>query len=138
MSVKPVAIHIDTSDEALKDTWISKLTEEITNVRRYVIEDYTARTRGYCKIKNDAGMIVKTITENGESVKKSKLLAHLLHGAESLILQYMISFLGDNVVLLQHDGVTCPNPVDTDELSDYIAEKTGYRVQFDIELGFVE
>ncbi|HFP9384076.1 TPA: hypothetical protein ACHOY5_002664 [Raoultella planticola] len=23
--------------------------------------------------------------------------------------------------------------VDTDELSDYIAEKTGYRVQFDIE-----
>ncbi|QPG07649.1 hypothetical protein IUJ34_04275 [Klebsiella pneumoniae subsp. pneumoniae] len=78
-------------------------------------------------------MIVKTITENGESVKKSKLLAHLLHGAESLILQHMISFLGDNVVLLQHDGVTCPNPVDTDELSDYIAEKTGYRVQFDIE-----
>ncbi|HCA7800917.1 hypothetical protein [Enterobacter hormaechei] len=127
-------LDIDTSDEALKDTWISKLTEEITNVRRYVIEDYTARTRGYCKIKNDAGMIVKTITENGESVKKSKLLAHLLHGAESLILQYMISFLGDNVVLLQHDGVTCPNPVDTDELSDYIAEKTGYRVQFDIEL----
>ena len=126
-------LDIDTSDEALKDTWISKLTEEITNVRRYVIEDYTARTRGYCKIKNDAGMIVKTITENGESVKKSKLLAHLLHGAESLILQYMISFLGDNVVLLQHDGVTCPNPVDTDELSDYIAEKTGYRVQFDIE-----
>ncbi|HBV9246338.1 hypothetical protein FMK70_02295 [Klebsiella michiganensis] len=35
--------------------------------------------------------------------------------------------------MLQHDGVTCPNPVDTDELSDYIAEKTGYRVQFDIE-----
>ncbi|NIH44331.1 hypothetical protein A9Z41_11720 [Enterobacter cloacae] len=35
--------------------------------------------------------------------------------------------------MLQHDGVTCPNPVDTDELSDYIAEKTGYRVQFNIE-----
>lgn len=126
-------LGIDTSKVTIKDTWISKLAQEITHVRRYVIEDYTARTRGSCKIKNDAGMIVNTRTENGECVKESKLLAHLLHGAESLILQHIISFLGDNVVLLQHDGVTCPNPVDTDELSDYIAEKTGYRVQFDIE-----
>ena len=72
-------------------------------------------------------LIPEQKTEN--ALRSQKLLAHLLHGAGITdTSNHIISFLGDNVVLFQHDGVTCPNPVDTDELSDYIAEKTGYRV----------
>ncbi|MDV7021551.1 hypothetical protein R4P48_02505 [Atlantibacter subterranea] len=127
-------LDIKTETAYLNRTWISKLASEINKARNHVIQDYEMKTKGHFKIMNDAGMAVRTKTDKEKSVKKSTLLAHILHGAESLILQHMIGFLGENIVLLQHDGVTCQTPVNTDKLSDYIKEKTGYRIQFEMEL----
>lgn len=126
-------LNLKRDEIDIKGSWIDKLAKEITRVTKSVVAYYTDKTPGHFKIRNDAGMMKKTKCENEKCVAKSKLLAHILHGAESFILQHMISYLGGNVVLLQHDGVTCKEPVDTDALSEHIAKMTGYRVQFDIE-----
>ena len=126
-------LNIQTEVAYLNKTWISKLASELCKARNHVIQDYEMKTKGHFKIMNDAGMMIRTKTDKEKSVKKSTLLAHILHGAESLILQHMISFLGENIVLLQHDGVTCQTPVNIDKLSEYIKEKTGYRIQFEME-----
>lgn len=125
-------LGINRVDTDIPGCWIDKLAKEVVRVRTLVINDYSNRTTGHFKITNEAGMTALTKCVNDKCVKKTALLAHILHGAESLILQHMIGYLGDNIVLLQHDGVTCRKPVDTDELSNYIAEKTGYLVKFDI------
>lgn len=114
-------------------SWIAKLAKEIVTVSKHVVNDYITQTPRHFKIKNEAGMKKETKTDKDKNVKRSKLLAFILHGAESLILQHMIYFLGDNVVLLQHDGVTCRKPVNVVALSNHIAEKTGYQVQFDVD-----
>lgn len=126
-------INFKYNEVDISGSWIDGLAKEIRNVRDAIISYYTSRTKGHFKIKNDSGMVIKTKTEELSSVKKSTLLAHILHGAESWILQNMIRYLGKNIVLLQHDGVTCREPVDTEALTHYIAEKTGYHVRFDIE-----
>lgn len=126
-------LNLKRDEIDIKGSWIDKLAKEITRATKSVVAYYTDKTPGHFKIKNDAGMTKATKCENEKCVAKSKLLAHILHGAESLILQYMIRYLGENIVLLQHDGVTCKEPVDTDALSEHIAKMTGYRVQFDIE-----
>lgn len=50
-------------------------------------------------------MVIETKTEEMENIKKATLLAHILPGAKSWILQNMIRYLRDNIVLLQHDGM---------------------------------
>jgi len=126
-------INLKHTELSLLGSWIDGLSKEIRRVRDSIIYDYISKTRGHFKIRNDAGMVIKTKTEEMKNVKKSTLLAHILHGAESWILQNMIRYLGNNIVLLQHDGVTCVKPVDTDALADYIEQKTKYCVKFDIK-----
>lgn len=126
-------INVKSNELNLSGSWIDGLSKEIRCVRDSIISDYTSKTKGHFKIRNDAGMVINTKSEEMKSIKKSTLLAHILHGAESWILQNMIRYLGNNIVLLQHDGVTCFNPVDTEALADYIEKKTKYRVRFDIE-----
>ena len=126
-------INLKYNEIDISGSWIDGLAKEIRKVSTSIISDYTSRTKGCFKIENDANMIIKTKTEKLSSVKKSTLLAHILHGAESWILQNMIRYLGSNIVLLQHDGVTCKAPVNTEQLSKYIYDKTDYQVQFDIE-----
>ncbi|GKV85600.1 hypothetical protein PEC301296_19120 [Pectobacterium carotovorum subsp. carotovorum] len=126
-------LNLKCAEVDIKGSWIDGLAKEIARVTKRVVDDYTDKTPRHFKIKNDAGMWKATKCENETCVKKSKLLAHILHGAESFILQHMIRFLGDNIVLLQHDGVTCLEPADTEALSEYIVEKTGYQVKFDME-----
>lgn len=126
-------LNLKRGEIDISGSWIDKLAKEVARVSKCVVNDYMARTPGNFKIKNEAGMTKATRIDNGSNVKMSKLLAFILHGAESLILQHMIRFMGDNIVLLQHDGVTCIEPVDIDALSEYIGEKTGYHVKFDME-----
>lgn len=126
-------LNLKRDEVDVKGNWIDNLAKEITKVTKSVVADYTDRTPGDFKIRNDVGMKKATKLENEKCVSKSKLLAHILHGAESFVLEHMIRFLGDNIVLLQHDGVTCKKPVDTEALSDHIATMTGYQVRFDIE-----
>lgn len=126
-------INIKSSKLNLSGSWIDGLAKEIRAVSDSIIYDYISKTKGHFKIRNDAGMVIKTKSEEMKSIKKSTLLAHILHGAESWILQNMIRYLGNNIVLLQHDGVTCFKPVDTEALTNYIEQKTKYRVRFDVE-----
>ncbi|MCW2475929.1 hypothetical protein [Candidatus Symbiopectobacterium sp. NZEC151] len=126
-------LDITYDSNAIKGSFIHKLCKEINSVRDNVINDYKNRTKGHFKILNDAGLIMKTKVEEFKNVKRSKLLAHILQGAESLILQHMIRFMGDSIVLLQHDGVTCKNIVNADELRKYIYANTGYDLSFDVE-----
>lgn len=126
-------INLKSSKLYISGSWIDCLSKEIRSVRDAIISDYISKTKGHFKIENDAGMVIKTKTKAMSNVKKATLLAHILHGAESWILQNMISYLGNNIVLLQHDGVTCLEPVDTGLLANYIEQQTKYRIKFDID-----
>ncbi|MDK4747091.1 hypothetical protein QOY93_17295 [Leclercia adecarboxylata] len=126
-------INLKSSKLYISGSWIDCLSKEIRSVRDAIISDYISKTKGHFKIENDAGMVIKTKTKAMSNVKKATLLAHILHGAESWILQNMISYLGNNIVLLQHDGVTCLEPVDIGLLANYIEQQTKYRIKFDID-----
>ena len=63
-----------------------------------------------------------------------KILAHLLQGVESKILEIVRIELGNNILLLQHDGFTCAEPVDARSLETMVLNDIGYSIEFSEEL----
>lgn len=66
-----------------------------------------------------------------------KKLAHILHGAEALILKEAVAFVEQqrpgNVLLLQHDGFSVRGQLDLDALNAHVHHVTGFDVLFEGE-----
>lgn len=60
--------------------------------------------------------------------KQSKVLAHLLQGMESKILNIVGEMYSDHIVLLQHDGWVTKSPIDRKMTENRIFEETGIKV----------
>ena len=102
------------------------LRDDISNARRAIL---TAAKASSCKpgfIVNDAGRQLKIVGST-----PSEQLAHIVQGAESEILRACIETC-DDIVVLQHDGFTCREKIDTMALSSLVHRKTGYEVSFSL------
>lgn len=68
---------------------------------------------------------------------RRKKLAHLLQGAEAVILKAAVQFVESrqqgNVILLQHDGFTTRKPIPVAELEAIILQQTGYQASFECD-----
>ena len=91
-----------------------------------------AVNRIYLKHPTHRGMYINDF-HLGMSKKENKktVLAHLLQGVEARALKSSIEGLGDNLVLLQHDGFTTRNPIDKNSLERRVLEATGYGLVFE-------
>lgn len=69
-----------------------------------------------------------------ETKDKAKLLAHLLQGVEALALKTIVQELGENVLLLMHDGFVCRLELSEEklrELEQAVGSATGYRLRLE-------
>ena len=77
------------------------------------------------------GMAVKT--PEGENIKPSTLMSHLLQGVEAAALEAAIRACDGKVLLLQHDGFTATEFIDPNMLEQKVLEATGYDLTFEVE-----
>lgn len=63
--------------------------------------------------------------------KQASVLAHLLQGVEAAALRSAVTFCGDELVLLMHDGFAAFKRVDIEGLESRVLEDTGYRLTFE-------
>ena len=101
---------------------LMRLYHDIRDMRTRILCDWPNRRGG--AITNDAG---RAIPERGRNA--GKLIAHLLQGAEVVMLRVIADELGEQIEVLQHDGWTTAEPLDTKHLQRLVQERTGYRMR---------
>jgi hypothetical protein len=106
---------------------LQPLHGDIKQASKAVVEAAKDSTNKQGWVINDAGRQVLS------TAKQSEILAHLLQGAESEILRVCLESC-NSIVLIQHDGFTCREQIDTAALENLAEEKTGYRVTFSQEI----
>jgi hypothetical protein len=103
--------------------WITSLRQELRAGRDATLEEWPHRNGG--SYVNEAR---KSIAADANA---SRILAHLIQGAEAIILRAMVATEPDRIVLLQHDGFTATSPLDAAGLERAVYERTGYVVSLE-------
>ncbi len=108
---------------------VKALNSDVKRVRKAVISAYAARTKKAGVLVNDFGSQI----EMKQGADEKELLAHILQGAEACALRVMMSALKGDVLLLQHDGITCRTMPDKAALEAAILAETGYALTLEID-----
>ena len=112
---------------ALEFKPVKALKADVKRVRAAVVSSYAAKSKKACVLVNDFGNEISLAADDKE------ILAHILQGAESCALRAMMQALKGDVLLLQHDGLTCKTSPNKTALEAHILAETGYALSLDIE-----
>lgn len=108
---------------------LKNLLNDLKAGRRGVVDYYKGQTRKKGEVVvNNAGR------EIANSYSETKILSHILQGAESEAMLVMIEEIKDSIVLLQHDGATVKVKPDLGELERRIQDKTGFSLSLEANL----
>ena len=97
------------------------LRDDIANARAVVLKAQEVSRR---TIKNCRGLTIRLDDSN-----ERQQLAHLLQGVEVTALEAAYRLYPKEIVLLQHDGFTSTEPLDTKRIEAAMLEATGYRLK---------
>lgn len=104
------------------------LAGEISGMGRAIVDRWPNIRCG--KVINDAGCAIDV---NASWARK---LAHILQGAEAVMLRVVAQALGESVEVLQHDGWTSAERLDKKrlrELRQQVRQETGYRIFIEVK-----
>ena len=97
------------------------LRNDIAGARAVVLKAQEVSRR---TIKNCRGLTIRLDDSN-----ERQQLAHLLQGVEVTALEAAYRLYPKEIVLLQHDGFTSTEPLDTKRIEAAMLEATGYRLE---------
>lgn len=103
------------------------LNNDVKRARKAVIAAYIAQTKKAGVLVNDFGNEIALAADDKEQ------LAHILQGAEALALRSLMTALKGDVLLLQHDGLTCKTKPNKADLENRILSETGFRLTLEID-----
>ena len=111
------------------------LRNEIAKARKVILQNQNVNRR---TIRN-----CRWLTMRLDLTDERQQLAHLLQGVEAAALEAGVRLFQKKIVLLQHDGFTATEPLDTNLIEAAIFESTGYqlnieqkRIQADLAAAF--
>lgn len=133
MSSSPLATFGETIGQEkaralIEHSLFAALSKEVKQAGEAVLEAAPKRSGS---LMNAAGCGIR-LNQN-----RRQKLAHLLQGAEAVILKAAVQFVEgrqqSNVILLQHDGFTTRKPVPVADLEAHILRQTGFQVSFECD-----
>lgn len=103
-----------------------ELYNEVRRIRDGILSDYEQRSARRGHIVNDAGNIIANTATAAEK------LAHILQGAEAVILREIIKEHGHSLKLLAHDGWVMAEEPNQVQMETMLRARTGYLVDLEI------
>jgi hypothetical protein len=85
------------------------------------------------RLINLASRAIAKTKDDRRPFKAASLMAHLLQGVEAAALEAAVRVCKGAVLLLQHDGFTANQPVDSELLRRAVLDTTGYNLTFEVE-----
>ena len=113
----PRAIGIEAAKCLYEHPLWAGLKKDVSKARSLLIKKWP-RSRG--KLENAMGKWID------ETQSKSKILAHLLQGVESKMLEVVRTLYPNQITLLQHDGFASYDRLSVKTMEDTIATQTGF------------
>lgn len=117
----PDLIGVAKSKQLHQDEWFGAFSKEIERVMSVVVERWPRRNGDY--IVNEGGKGIK------RTEKLASIFAHILQGAEGVMLSAVCRAFPDDVLVPIHDGFISRRSLHLQEIASVIAEVTGYRVK---------
>ena len=126
--------------ELLDDAFIDKLYSDINGLTKFIV-DITERQRDrhpYLKLYGKTVLYYENIRhkrlkvkgENGKKVPNRKILAHILQGLESKILDVIMGTVGGDIKVLIHDGFITDRFIEHKELIKIVKDTLNIDVKF--------
>jgi hypothetical protein len=116
------------ADHLLSLPLFQALAKEVRRAGQHVLATWPSRNSS---LVNSSGCGIPL------AAPRKQRLAHLLQGAEALVLKTAVVYLEGqypgNVQLLQHDGLTVRQPINLDALNAHVQEVTALKVTFEAE-----
>ncbi|MGB9331330.1 MAG: hypothetical protein WCB10_11215 [Steroidobacteraceae bacterium] len=116
-------VGLEAAERLLADRTFRTLVEDVKGVRTEVVKRWPLRRGG--QIVNDVGCSISSARN------PRRILAHILQGAETAMLRAIVGELGDEILVLQHDGWSMRRKLDVPEqqrMEQRVYELTGYRI----------
>jgi hypothetical protein len=113
----PKAIGIDAAKRLYAHPLWAGLKKDVSKARSLLISAWP-RSRG--KLENMMGLFIN------ETQSKPKILAHLLQGVESKMLEVLRTLYPNRITLLQHDGFASHDRLNIKTMEDAVADQTGF------------
>lgn len=110
-----------------KDPMLKEFIKELKQIRSVVFEKHKFRSDGV-RFPNQVFNVFGTRIECEETPDNASI-AHIIQGYEALILKVVLELHGKSLLLLQHDGFISSSPIDTDQLTQTIFQKTGFNMK---------
>ena len=118
----PNAIGIEAAERLYEHPrWIG-LKEDVSKARSLLIKRWP---RSRARIENAMGKFIS------ETQSKPKILAHLLQGIESKMLEVIRTLHPHKLSVLEHDGWTSHERLDLNRMQDEIAAQTGFVMEIE-------
>lgn len=118
----PAAVGKDAALRLYKHPLFNALKDDVTAARFHIIDRHPRSRRS---LQNAYGKWIS------EKEGERQILAHLLQGVESKMLETVRKLYPDELMLLQHDGFASLVQLDTDLMTREIHAVTGYRMQIE-------
>ena len=126
--------------ELNEDAFVDKLYSDIKGLTKHIV-DITERERDkhpYLRIygktilyyENIRHKRLKAKGENGKKIPNRKILAHILQGLESKILDVIMGSIGRDIKVLIHDGFITDRFIEHKELIKIVKETLNIDVKF--------
>jgi len=96
------------------------LHRDVKIARNAILSSWPVRRR---RLINEAGKGISI------DARKEQRMAHLLQGAEAIILRAALRQYSDKIVLLVHDGFVTTEAIDEAVIESVVEDETGYRMQ---------
>ena len=112
----------DKTPALYENPFFNKFNVEIENAREAIISNWDNTTQR------------SIINSMGKPISKKKnsrfIMAHIQQGIEAKILHIALELFGDNILLLQHDGFSTQNRIDTDLIITRVSEELGFNMTY--------
>ena len=105
---------------------VMALSDELSAGRRAIVKHHKPSRMG--NVRNAMRRNIKATEPD------KKILAHLLQGIESKILEIARELYQDSIILMQHDGFTSQAKLDYSRLINTVKRRLGFRIEMSEEL----
>ena len=116
----PNEIGVDATKVLYSNPLFQTIVSDLDEGRRLILDNWPSSP-------------TKLVNAIGKDIKKTedpkKKLAHLLQGVEAQALRTVINAMGDDVLLLMHDGFVTSRPIDTNEMERAVEQETGFKMK---------
>jgi len=121
----PKLIGVNKAKALSKHPQYSAIRKDVLTGRKAILKHWPAPRGQY---KNAMGITIQKYEASGKKTPAKKILAHLMQGIETQMLNTVYQEHAKELILLQHDGFASKSRLNKVDIEQLVKDKTGFDI----------